>query len=91
MTTRVETITVRRVKYLVERWKRSDRDALDIRFILHGPTRDYWVVASEDRRDRLIVRCPTQLSAFRLPPRHLIGVWFAEDQDGKLILAPKDS
>jgi hypothetical protein len=88
-----QTITVKRVKYLVERFRQSDTDPLPIRFILHSPRGGiYWLVPSAERLDRLVARAPmTAFSPFRLPPRHLIGVWFAEDEDGKLVIAPADA
>jgi hypothetical protein len=85
-----QTIVLRRVKYLVERFQCSASEALDIRFILHGPTRDYWIVPSTERPDRLIaISRISYFGAFRHSP--FAGIWFTVTDDGKLIRAGHDA
>ena len=87
----IETITVRRVKYVVERVRRSESDLFPIRFMLHRPGgRPYWVVPSRERPDRLVAICSiTSFGPYRHPP--FPGTWFAEGDDGELVIAPADA
>jgi hypothetical protein len=93
MARRVETITVRRVTYRVQRVADPEALLLPVKFVLHDPRGRSWLlIPSKDRPDRLVARAPmTHFSSFRLPPTSLIRVLFAEDEDGKLVIAPHDA
>ncbi len=66
---------------------------MPLRFVLHDPEGRRWLLMlSKERPDRLLACTPiSQLSAFRLLPASLLGVAFAEDQQGNLVIAPHDA
>ena len=89
----LQTITVRRVSYRVERVASPEAFLLPVHFVLHSPRgRRYLLIPSKDRPDRLVARAPiTHFSPFRLPPASLIRILFAEDEQGNLVIAPHDA
>ncbi len=93
MAARVETITVRNVRYRVERIANPEWFLLPVRFVLHDPRGRRWLLMlSKERPDRLLACTPiSHFSPFRLLPTSLLGVAFAEDEEGNLVIAPHDA
>jgi hypothetical protein len=92
MPSTLPTIIVRNVRYRVERIANPEWLLLPVRFVLHDPRGRRWVLmVSKERPDRLLACTPiSQLSPFRLPAS-LLGVAFAEDEEGNLVIAPHDA
>ncbi len=86
MPSTLPTITVRNVRYRVERIANPEAFLLPLRFVLHDPRGRRWLLGpSRERPDRLVGIAPIRdLGSFRMSP--FIGLWFA-DEDGKLVLA----
>ncbi len=87
------TITVRYVRYRVERIANADWFILRIRYVLHDRCGRRWVLMwSRERPDRLVACAPISHFAPFLPlPASLLGVAFAEDDEGNLVVAPHDA
>ncbi len=92
MARQVETITVRNVRYRVERIANPEWFLLPVRFVLHDACGRRWVLMlSRERPDRLVACTPiSHFAPFRLLPASLLGVAFAEDEEGNLVIAPHD-
>jgi len=93
MPSTLPTITVRNVRYRVERIANPDWFLLPVRFVLHSPCGRRWVLmVSRERPDRLVACTPISPCApFRFLPASLVGVAFAEDEEGNLSVAPHDA
>ena len=87
------TIIVRNVRYRVERIANAEWFLLPVRFVLHDPRGRRWVLMlSKERPDRLLACTPiSHFAPFRLLPTSLVGVAFAEDEEGNLVIAPLDA
>ena len=86
-----QTIKVRRVSYLVEPVKDPHAHLIPVYFVLHNPRgRRYLLVPSKERPDRLIgLARMTHFSPYR--PTPFCGVFFAVQDDGKLVVAGPDA
>jgi hypothetical protein len=93
MPSTLATITVRNVRYRVERIANPEWFLLPVRYVLHDPRGRRWVLmVSRERPDRLVACTPiSHFAPFRLLPASLLGVAFAEDERGTLRVAPHDS
>ncbi len=88
----LDTITVGRRTYRVQRVANPEALLVRVRFILYDPHGRRWLLGpSTERPEHLVARAPlTHVSPLRLPPASLIRVRFAEDEQGNLGLAPLD-
>jgi hypothetical protein len=86
----LQTITVRRVSYLVEPVKDPHAHLIPVHFVLHDPRgRCFLVVPSKQRPDRLIALSRfTHFAPYR--PTPFGGMWFTVE-NGKLVIAPADA
>ncbi len=89
----LDTITVGRRTYRVQRVANPEALLVPVRFILYDPHGRRWLLGpSTERPEHLVARAATSpFSALRLPPMSLIRVLFAEDEHGKLVIAPRDA
>ena len=90
MATTLNTISLRRTTYRVERVKEPHAHLIPVHFVLHGPRgRRYLLVPDRHRRDRLVaIARLTHFSPYR--PTPFGGVWFAVE-GGTLVNAAPDA
>jgi len=91
MARQVETITIRKVTYRVQRVTNPEVFLLPVKLVLHSPRgKSYLLIPDRRRSDRLIGIAPiTHFSLPRMSP--FIGMWFAISEHGTLMVAPADA